>query len=226
MRNLRFRWLAVLLAFTFVAAACGGETTGESDAEADGGEPAAQGDDSGEDAPETTSGNEGGEDALETATGDDAGDGAEDEMPEVQEAGPNIYEDPRGGIFAEFQQSFDRRGHPFSQYDTFCVRHDPAQNRVDTDDGITADSIRVGHIRSRLEDLTDLGFAVPVGDPKEIFEVFIDYINSECGGIRGRMLDLGYAEAEVLGADVDGSRNAADRDEQHRIPGHRQPVPS
>ena len=39
--------------------------------------------------------------------------------------------------------------------------------------------------------------------------MFIDYINEQCGGIRGRMLDLGYAEADVLGADVDGSRNAA-----------------
>ena len=60
--------------------------------------------------------------------------------------------------------------------------HDPAADRVDTDDGISADSIKVGHIRSRLEDLASIGFAVPVGDPKEIFEVFIDYINEECGG--------------------------------------------
>ena len=126
-----------------------------------------------------------------------------------EEAGPNIYEDPRGGIFLEFQQGFDRGDHPFAQYDNFCLPHEPAADRVDTDDGITADSIKVGHIRSRLEDLEGLGFAVPVGDPKEIFEVFIDYINEECGGIRGRMLDLGYTEADVLGSDVDGSRNAA-----------------
>ncbi len=211
MHNLRFRWLAVLLAFLFFAAACGGETTGDSSDDGDDGDTAEQADDSGDDAPETTTGDDAdGDDAPETTTGDDAAEETGDDMPEDEEvAGPNIYEDPRGGIFLEFQQGFDRGDHPFAQYDSFCVAHDPAADRVDTDDGISADSIKVGHIRSRLEDLTDLGFAVPVGDPKEIFEVFIDYINEECGGIRGRMLDLGYAEAEVLGSDVDGSRNAA-----------------
>ena len=208
MHNLRFRWLAVLLAFLFFAAACGGETTGDS---GDDGDTAEQGDDSGDDAPETDATDDDADDAPEAdATHDDAAEETGDNMPEDEGvAAPNIYEDPRGGVFAEFQQGFDRGDRPFAQYDAFCAAHDPAADRVDTDDGISADSIKVGHIRSRLEDLTDLGFAVPVGDPKEIFEVFIDYINEECGGIRGRMLDLGYAESEVLGADVDGSRNAA-----------------
>ncbi len=209
MHNLRFRWLAVLLAFLFFAAACGGETTEDSGDDADGDDAVEQGDDSGDDAPETTTGDDAGDDAPETTAGDDAAEESGDDMPTEKMAGPNIYEDPRGGVFLEFQQGFDRGSHPFAQYDSFCVAHDPAADRVDTDGGISADSIKVGHIRSRLEDLTDLGFAVPVGDPKEIFEVFIDYINEECGGIRGRTIDLGYAEAEVLGADVDGSRNAA-----------------
>ncbi len=204
MNSRRFSWLAVLLAFAFFAAACGGETTDDSSDDVDD-DAAEQGDDSGDDAPETTAGNDSGGDATETTTGDDSG----EEMPEPEAAGPNIYEDPRGGIFAEFQQGFDRGDHPFMQHDRFCLPHEPAADRVDTDRGITADSIKVGHIRSRLEDLTGLGFAVPVGDPKEMYEVFIDYINEQCGGIRGRMLDLGYAEADVLGADVDGSRNAA-----------------
>ncbi len=210
MHNLRFRWLAVLLAFLFFAAACGGETTGDSSDDADDGDSAAQ-DDSGDDAPETTTGDDAdGDDAPETTAGDDAAEDTGDDMAEEEEvAGPNIYEDPRGGVFLEFQQGFDRGDHPFMQVDHFCLPHEPAADRVDTDKGISADSIKVGHIRSRLEDLTDLGFGVPVGDPKEIFEVFIDYINEECGGIRGRMLDLGYAEAVVLGADVDASRNAA-----------------
>ena len=204
MHNLWFRWLAVLLAFVFFAAACGGETTDDSGDDAD--DAAEQGDDSGDD-----SGDDTGDDAPEETTGDDAPEETDDDMEDEEmeeEAGPNIYEDPRGGIFLEFQQGFDRGDHPFMQYDSFCLPHEPAANRVDTDDGITADSIKVGHIRSLLEDLASIGFAVPVGDPKEIFEVFIDYINVECGGIRGRMLDLGYTEAEVL-ANVDSSRNAA-----------------
>ncbi len=75
-------------------------------------------------------------------------------LEEQQEAGPNIYEDPRGGIFLEFQQGFDRGDHPFMQVDSFCLPHDTVANRVDTDDGITADSIKVGH-------LAGLGFAAP-----------------------------------------------------------------
>ena len=218
MHNRRFRWLVVLLAFSFFVTACGGETSDDSADDADDSETVDQGDDSGDDAGDDTgddAGNDTGDDTGDDAgddTGDDTGDDApedtDDEMTE-EEAGPNIYEDPRGGIFLEFQQGFDRGDHPFMSVDSFCLPHEPAADRVDTDDGITADSIKVGHIRSRLEDLTGLGFAVPVGDPKEIFEVFIDYINKECGGIRGRMLDLGYAEAAVLPPDVDASRNAA-----------------
>ena len=207
MNNRRFSWLAVLLAFVFFAAACGGETSDDSvDDTGDDGERADQGDDS------TDTGDDSGDDGDDTGdagddTGDDAPEDADDEMTE-EEAGPNIYDDPRGGVFLEFQQGFDRGDHPFMQVDNFCLPHEPAANRVDTDDGITADSIKVGHIRTRLEDLAGLGFAVPVGDPKEMFEVFIDYINEECGGIRGRMLDLGYVEASAL-VDVDISRNAA-----------------
>ncbi|MXW60311.1 MAG: ABC transporter substrate-binding protein [Acidimicrobiaceae bacterium] len=220
MSNLPSRWLAVLLALVFFAAACGGETTADPSDDNDDERTVEQGDDSGDtgDAPETTTGDGAGDGVGDDAgdgVGDDAGDGAGEQAPQAtnetpqQEAAPNIYKDPRGGIFAEFQQGFDRGDHPFMQVDSFCLRHDPAADRVDTDDGITADSIKVGHIRSRLEDLTGIGFAVPVGDPKEMYEVFIDYINSECGGIRGRTLVLGYAEADVLGVDVDGSRNAA-----------------
>ncbi len=206
MHILRFRWPALLLAFAFFAAACGGETTDDSSDPDD--DTAEQSDNADDD-----SGNDGNNaDDSDDAPGESAGDGsdqADDSMPGDEEAGPDVYEDPRGGIFLEFQQGFDRSDHPFTRHDTFCLPHEPAADRVDTDNGITADSIKVGHIRSRLEDLADLGFAVPVGDPKEIFEVFIDYINEECGGIRGRILDLGYTEADVLGSDVDGSRNTA-----------------
>ena len=210
MHNRRSRWLAILLAFVFFAAACGGETSDDSGDGSGGDAPSSDRDDSGvsgddsAEVPEET-GDDPGDDA-----GDDSGDDASGETDETGEvAGPNIYEDPRGGIFLEFQQGFDRADHPFMQYDRFCLPHEAAADRVDTDDGISADSIKVGHIRSRLEDLTGLGFAVPVGDPKEMFEVFIDYINERCGGIRGRMLDLGYVEADVFGPDVDVSRNAA-----------------
>ena len=176
MNNRRFSWLGVLLAFVFFAAACGGETS--DDSAGDTGDNASStdsddADDSGDDSDDSPGGPD---DSPEQSSGDDAPEESDDEMTE-EEADPNIYEDPRGGVFLEFQQGFDRGDHPFMQVDSFCLPHEPAADRVETDDGITADSINVGHIRSRLEDLTGIGFAVPVGDPKEMYEVFIDYIN-------------------------------------------------
>ena len=174
MKYRTLRWLAIVLSFTFLAAACGGETSSESD---DG--------DSSDSTPDDTT--------------------PDDTTPDDTEV--NIYEDPRGGVFLEFQQTFDRGDDPFAQIDAVCVAHDAAADRVDSDTGITADEINVGHIRSRLEDAVEIGFGIPVGDPKEMFEVFVDYINEECGGIRGRQVNLGYSEAALLGADVEASRN-------------------
>lgn len=203
MKKPKYQFLAVLLVMTFIASACSGEATNNSDTNPNNTQSVT---------PETTA-----------PTDDNSANATETTIPEVdpsatsdqsavddnQPPQPNIYQDPRGGIFAEFQQEFDRGDHPFTQYDTFCLPHEPAANRMQSDEGISADSIRVGHIRSRLEDGISLGFGVPVGNPKEMFEVFIDYINNQCGGIRGRMLDLGYAEAELIGADVEASRNTA-----------------
>ncbi|MYJ30701.1 MAG: hypothetical protein F4072_12260 [Acidimicrobiaceae bacterium] len=46
---------------------------------------------------------------------------------------PNIYNDPRGGVFAEYQASMDRGDHPFMQIDAFCNAHPAAADRVATD---------------------------------------------------------------------------------------------
>ncbi|MEQ8839379.1 MAG: ABC transporter substrate-binding protein [Acidimicrobiales bacterium] len=190
MSRLLFRWFAIALSLSLLATACGGESDAEDGAD-----------------PET-----------ETTEPDDTTDpdpepedttNPEPEPDEDPAGEPVIYDDPRGGIFAEFQESYDRAGDPFAPYDALCLPHDAAEDRVDTDPGITADEIRVGHIRSRLEDAVDIGFGVPVGDPKEMFEVFVDYINTECGGIRGRQINLGYAEADLLGDAVEASRNQA-----------------
>ncbi len=202
MTKAKYQFLSVVLATTFIASACGGETANNSDTnpnntQAIPPETTAPSNDNNVDTTETT---------IEEADPSAASSSASDDDQLSQ---PNIYQDPRGGIFADFQQGFDRGDHPFTQYDTFCLPHEPAVNRVQSDEGISAESIRVGHIRRRLEDGISLGFGVPVGNPKEMFEVFIDYINTQCGGIRGRMLDLGYVEADLFGADVEASLNTA-----------------
>jgi len=89
--------------------------------------------------------------------------------PEPDAVPANIYDDPRDGIFDEFQATMDRGDHPFMQLDAFCHAHDPAPDRVATDPGMGADSISLAHIRSRLEDLVAYGFASAVGDVAEIF---------------------------------------------------------
>jgi len=190
MKHRPLRWLAVLLAFTFLAAACGGETSSDDEVDTTDSSP----DDS---TPDDTT--------PDDTTPDDTT--PDDTTPD--DGTPNIFQDARGGVFSDFQESYDRGDHPFTQIDSICLPHDAASDRVDTDAGITADEVRVGHIRSRLEDAVDIGFGIPVGDPEEMFDVIIDYINTECGGIRGRQINLGYAEADLLGADVEASRNAA-----------------
>ena len=85
----------------------------------------------------------------------------------------------------------------FAKLDTFCepATEEPAETPEATDDGITEDSISITHIRVTLEDLEDLGFAIPIGDPADQAEKFVGIINDRCGGINGRQLDLSLVEA-------------------------------
>ena len=122
---------------------------------------------------------------------------------------PNIFDDPRGGIFNEYQAAMDRGDHPFMQVDAFCNAHPAAADRVATDKGIEADTIKITHIRSKLEDFAEIGFGTDVGDPEEMFNTFVTYVNEQCGGIRGRMIDLHTIHVEVLGDQLDELRNAA-----------------
>ena len=39
-----------------------------------------------------------------------------------------------------------------------------------------------------LEDAINIGFGIPVGDVNEMFRAYVEYINEECGGIRGRQV--------------------------------------
>ena len=228
--------LAVVACLAFVAAACGGEVTESGDGAStaapttqapDTAEPgAAEPDDSAEapddqpattepaDEPATTTTQtaaEAPEDSDgEAADPDDTADtDAASEPEEPAAPPPNIYQDPRGGIFAEFQATMDRGDHPFMQIDQFCVAHDPAPDRVATDKGIEADSISIVHLRTRLEDLVDIGFGTDVGDPAEMFETYAAVVNEQCGGVRGRMIEMHTIELPVMGDTVDADRNAA-----------------
>ena len=231
--------LAVVACFGLLAAACGGEVTEPADdagaaatttqapdtapepddaPEAPDDEPAAvEPDDDDEPATTTT-------EAAATVSDDDEPEGSDDassdetaadepdepEAPDEPEGPPpNIFDDPRDGIFDEFQATMDRGDHPFMQLDAFCHAHDPAPDRVATDAGIEADSISLVHLRSKLEDFAEIGFGVPVGDVAEMFDTFVAVVNGQCGGVRGRMIELHTIELEVLGDTVDEGRNAA-----------------
>jgi hypothetical protein len=89
------------------------------------------------------------------------------------------------------------RSSRFASESSFCepAKDEPAETPKAVDDGITADSISVTHIRVQLEQLQDLGFAIPIGDPKHQAETFVKLINDRCGGIHGRKLKLSLVEA-------------------------------
>ena len=175
--------LALVVCMAFLAAACGGEVT------------ESEGDDDGAAAPTTQAPEP---EATTTTT--------EPEEPEGPP--PNIFNDPRDGIFDEYQASMDRGDHPFMQVDEFCQAHETAPNRVSTDAGIDADSISLVHMRAQLENLARIGFATDVGDPKEMFETFASVVNEQCGGVRGRMLVMHTLEHDPVSPDVDNDQNA------------------
>ena len=136
-----------------------------------------------------------------------------DAVTDVADAVPaNFYDDPRGGVFVEFQRGFDR-DHPFGSLDAFCFPHgEPGEPRRATDVGIGADTIRFVHMRTRIEEIVDLGFAAPVGDPTDMFDTFTRIVNERCGGVWGRRIDLRLVEVAALGVggvDIDTLRNAA-----------------
>lgn len=136
---------------------------------------------------------------------------AETPIPTATEDGCDIepFQDPRGGIFQEFQNEIDRC-HPFQSLDEFCLQQDtPDVPLTATDRGITEDSISFVHLRTTLEDLASLGFATDVGDPTKMFETFVWYVNNFCGGVHGRQIDLSLIEVPPTGSDVDALRNAA-----------------
>lgn len=226
------RATAVALAMLLTAAACGGgdgtpaTTSAEAEAPrtpapvgatAEGGTPSGEeatggGGDSVGDPPAPADGapRTAGAEAVEAeaaapAPGDTATRAA-DETP------ANVYVDPRGGVFADFQRGFDR-DHPFGSLDAFCFPHgDAAEPRRATDSGIGADTVTLAHVRTRIEEIVDMGFAAPVGDPTDMFDTFTRVVNERCGGVWGRRVDLRLVEVAALGVggvDIDTLRNAA-----------------
>jgi len=129
----------------------------------------------------------------------------EDAVPDTTEPAPDTAtSQPEGSVeslFADFQARFDRSD-PFQSLDVFC-RPDGAP--------LSADAVEVVNIRTRLEQLEPLGFAVEIGDTANQVQVFIDFINEKCGGVNGRLLNLSTVEVDAfsLTEDIDVLRNIA-----------------
>jgi len=214
------KFWGALLALVLVAAACGGgnddddggaqPAPSEQTAAPDPDEPDAPDDtgDGDEPAPETP-------DAPDEPAPDepsDSGDEDEPSEPTPDEPVEIGFDEPRGELFIDFHRTFDR-SHPFQPLDAFCTATpDPDSPPQATDAGITEDSITIVHLRTKLEELEGIGFAVPVGDPKDMFEAFTTAINEGCNGIWGRQIDLRLVEVSALGGggeDIDTLRNQA-----------------
>ena len=148
---------------------------------------------------------EAGGEAPAPASGD-AATGAGDEAP------ANMYADPRGGVFVEFQRGVDRE-HPFGSLAAFCLPHgEPSEPLRATDIGIDAETVTFAHVRTKIEEIVEMGFAAPVGDTADMFDTFTRIVNERCGGVWGRRIDLRLVEVAALGVggtDIDTLRNAA-----------------
>ena len=116
--------------------------------------------------------------------------------------------DPRGGLYDAFQKTFDRSKDPFSSLTEFCTAHPAAANRKSTD-AASADSITIVNLRTKLEQLEKIGFALPLGDNNEMYRTFFTYINEKCGGIRGRKIDYKIVEVNSQSTTLDADRRAA-----------------
>ena len=211
--------LGALLALALIAAACGGDdddggaqpAPAEETAAPATDEPDAPAETDGEDEPapaeETTAPSPDGTEPTEPS--DEPGEPSEPAEEEVVDIG---FDEPRGDLFIDFHKTFDR-SHPFQPLDAFCTATpDPDSPPQATDAGITEDSITIVHLRTKLEELEGIGFAVPVGDPIDMFEAFTKAINEDCNGIWGRQIDLRLVEVSALGGggeDIDTLRNQA-----------------
>jgi hypothetical protein len=116
--------------------------------------------------------------------------------------------DPRGGIYQAFQNTFDRSKDPFSSLDDFCKQHPAATSRKATD-AVAADTITIVNLRTKLEQLEQIGFALPLGNNNEMYRVFTEYINEKCGGIRGRKINYQLVEVNSQSPTLDADRRAA-----------------
>lgn len=206
-----------LLALILVAAACGGGN----DDDDPGTEPAPTQEETSPapDEPEEVPDDAGSDDTSEPSEPSEPDDtdtapapDDEDEAPAPVEPVDIGFDEPRGEMFIDFHRTFDR-SHPFQPLDVYCsATPDPDSPPQATDAGITEDSITIVHLRTKLEELEGIGFAVPVGDPKDMFETFTKVINEDCNGIWGRQIDLRLVEVSALGGggeDIDTLRNQA-----------------
>ena len=119
-----------------------------------------------------------------------------------------FYTDPRGGVYQTFQNTFDRSKDSFSSTTEFCTPSTSTATRKATD-AMSADSITIVHLRTKLEQLQTIGFAVPVGNVQDMYETFTRYINEKCGGIKGRKIKLELVEVNSQSTTLDADRRAA-----------------
>ncbi len=119
--------------------------------------------------------------------------------PAVEPVLDDDADNDSGVDVAAFREGFDRQ-HPFLRLDSFCspeqeASYDPA----DVDRGVNGETVTVVHMSRRLEELALVGMTVPSNDPVPVFEAFVGLLNGECGGVRGRRIDLRHVEVAALG---------------------------
>jgi hypothetical protein len=154
-------------------------------------------------------GDDGGDEDAEGGGGTETTEATSSETTTTVASEGEFYTDPRGGLYDEFQKTFDRSTDPFSSVDEFCTAGEAPAEALEETDAVSADSITIVHLRTKLEDLEAVGFAVPVGNTTDMFETFARVINEQCGGINGRQIDLQLVEVPPTSANIDADRRNA-----------------
>jgi hypothetical protein len=73
----------------------------------------------------------------------------------------------------EAPTEIDRSGR-FNKIESFCEPgEEPSEAPKAVDDGITAETITVAHMRVKLEELAGIGFAVDIGDQNDVAKTFV-----------------------------------------------------
>lgn len=110
-----------------------------------------------------------------------------------------------GAANADNASAINRKRDPFSSATKFCVKDTKKYSPkaiADGTKGYSETEINVGSLITDFNTLKKLGRTTPNLDYPALQQTFIDYVNNECGGVRGRKVVLTYPTISLAPATI------------------------